>query len=308
MINMKRIFSFIILLAMGVSVSQAQIQVLTGPEQGTYRVLADDMNKILPSSSEVVDGQTKEIPFLDVRTTAGSSINYDLLVDKNNKASVAFLQLDILLKHKMQDVLNGTDQTHDLMVLMPLSLETIHLVAKQKAKINSLLELDGMRVGIGNKYEGTYYTASYIKDVSEVEFQSKNISTQDIIKPLLFDKVDAFFVVASTPMEMLKVMPTSTGEKFKIVSIENINGWADGFTELTIPAGTYSWLETDVHTYGIHSVVVVNMSKISDEEKQALLQWRAIVIENLLELQTSGHSAWKQANVSEWDTNLWPQM
>jgi len=305
---MKRIFSFIILLAMSISVSQAQIQVLTGIEQGTYRVLAEDMNKILPSTSEVINGETKEIPFLDVRTTAGSSINYDLLVDEHNKASVAFLQLDILLRNKMVDMLEGTEKTKDLMVLMPLCIETIHLVTKEKTEIDSLVDIQGLKVGIGNKAEGTYYTASYIKDLSKVEFQSKNISTQDVIKPLLFNKVDAFFVVASTPMEMLKIMPTSTGEKFKIVSLENINGWADQFTKVTIPAGTYSWQTTDVHTYGVPSVIVVNTAKITEEEKQALLQWRAIVTENLLELQTSGHNSWKTANVSQWDPSLWPQM
>jgi len=305
---MKRIFSFIILLAVSITVGQAQIQVLTGTEQGTYRILAENMNSILPPTSEVVDGKTIETPFLDVRTTAGSSINFDLLVDNNNKANVAFLQVDILLRRKMEDVLNGTTKTDDLMVLMPLSVETIHLVTKQDLEINSLSDLKGLRVGIGNKFEGTYYTALYIKDLSKVEFQSKNISTQDAIKPLLLDKIDAFFVVASTPMGMLRIMPTSTGEKFKLVSIENKNGWADRFTEVTIPAGTYSWQETAVQTYGIPSVVVVNMAKITDEEKQSLLQWRAAVIENFQELQTSGHEAWKTTNVSEWNTDMWPQM
>jgi len=305
---MKRIFSFIFLLAMSIAVSQAQIQVLTGTEQGTYHVLANDMNKLLPSSSKVINGDTTEIPFLDVRTTAGSSINFDLLVDEGSEVKVAFLQLDILLRQKMEDVLHGTSKTNDLMVLMPLSVEAIHLITKRESEINSLSDLEGLRVGIGNKFEGTYYTALYIKDLSKVGFQSKNISTQDIIKPLLLDKIDAFFVVATPPMEMIKIMPTSTGEKFKIVPLENINGWADGFTEVTIPARTYSWQETAVQTYGVPSVVVVNMAKITDEEKQSLLQWRATVIENLQELQTSGHSVWKTTNVSEWNTDMWPQM
>lgn len=305
---MKKNFSFIILLVMSISISQAQIQVLTGAEQGTYHVLADDMNKLLPSSSEVIDGKTIEIPFLDVRTTAGSSINYDLLVDEESEVKVAFLQLDLLLRNKMEDVLHGTSKTSDLMVLMPLNVEAIHLVTKQKSEINSLSSLEGLRVGIGNKLEGTYYTALYIKDLSKIGFQSKNISTQDIIKPLLLDKIDAFFVVATPPMEMIKIMPTSTGEKFKIVPLENINGWANGFIEVTIPAGTYYWQEAAVQTFGVPSVVVVNMAKITDEEKQDLLQWRATVIENIQELKTSGDKAWGTATITEWDTSLWPQM
>ncbi len=293
---------------LGFNVSQAQIEVLTGTEHGTYYKLANDMNALLPTSSIVKGNDTIAIPFLQIKTTAGSSINFDLIADKDNRAKVAFMQLDLLLLKKMEDVLHQTLFTKDLVVLMPLNVEDIHLVTKEGSGITSLSSINGRTVIIGNQMEGTYSTAIYIQNISKIEWRNNNTSTQDAIKPLLIDKVDAFFTVATPPMDMLRVLPKNMGSKYKLVSLENINGWADYYIPSTITAGTYAWQSTDVSTYGVPSVIVVNLAKLSEEEKQILLQWRTITIENLENLKTTGHPAWKTATVNEWDKAIWPQL
>ena len=305
---MKKILPFIFYFTLLLSYGQVQIQVLTGTEQGTYFQLGNDMNELLPKNIMVKNEDSVEVSFLDIRSTAGSSLNLELLADKNNSAKVAIMQLDILLLKKMDDLLNETHFTDDLMVLMPLNVEQIHLVTKETSKISSLESLSGTKVAIGNKQEGTYFTATYIQNLSKVNWISKNISTQDVIKPLLLDKIDAFFMVATPPMDMLKLLPVSSGAKYKLVSIENMNGWANPYIPTTITAGTYNWQKSDVSTFGVPSVVVVNMAKISDEEKQLLLQWKALIIENLEELKANGHPAWKTATLSDWNTSIWPSL
>lgn len=50
------------------------------------------------------------------------------------------------------------------------------------------------------------------------------------------------------------------------------------------------------------------MAKVTEEEKQALLQWRAVTIENLETLKQNGHKAWQTATLSNWNSDLWPQI
>ncbi len=307
---MKKHFTilFLFVFVLSFHVSQAQIEVLTGTEHGTYYQLAKDMNELMPSTTLVKNQDTADVAFLDVRTTAGSSINFDLIVDKDNTSKVGFMQLDFLLLKKMEDMLYNTDYTKNLIVLMPMNVEDIHLIAKEGSDITSLATLQGKKVVIGNKMEGTYSTTTYMQNVSEVIWRNNNMGTQDALMPLLLDKIDAFFVVATPPVDMLKVLPKNMGDKFKLVSLENVNGWADAYIPSTIAGGVYNWQKTDVSTFGVPSVVVVNTAKLSEEEKQQLIQWRATVIENLENLKTTGHPAWKTATVSEWDTSIWPQL
>jgi len=304
---MKKTLTFLVLLSfiISINISQAQIKVFTGTEHGTYYELANDMNALLPSNTA---DSTETVPFLAPKTTTGSALNFDLLSDPENEAKVAFMQLDLLLLKKAEDMLNGTSFTKDLVVLMPLNVEAIHLITKEKSSINSLATLSGAKVIIGNQKEGTYFTATYIQNVSKVDWLSKNIGTQDAIKPLMLDKVNAFFMVATYPMDLLETLPTQTGVKYKLVSLENINGWADIYTPITIPAGTYHWQKTDVSTYGVPSVVVVNTAKITESEKQQLLQWKALTIENLETLKIKGSPVWKTATINNWDSSIWPQL
>ncbi|NOR86183.1 MAG: TAXI family TRAP transporter solute-binding subunit [Bacteroidales bacterium] len=307
---MKNIFTILsaVVLILASSFTQAQIQVLTGTEYGTYYSLAQDMNKLLPTVKGVKAKDTLDMPFLDIRSTSGSSFNFDIITQKDHPAKVAFMQLDYLLLMKADDYMNGTKFTDDIMVLMTVSMEEIHLITKEGSPINSLADLKGRKVAIGNKAEGTYSTATYIQNNSKVEWQSKNISTQDVMKPLILDKIDAFFMVASSPVKMIDFLPGTSPAKFKLVSIEDVNGWVGNYVPFTIPAGTYKWQKEDVSTFGVPSVVVVNVSKLSEEEKQQLLQWKAATIENLENLKETGHPAWKTALVTSWENTYWPTM
>lgn len=300
---MKNIFSYLmigILLISSLS-SYSQIEVLSGTENGTYIALAKDMNKLLPKKSK---GET-EVDFLNVKATKGSSFNFDLLADANHPAKAAFMQLDLLLLKKSEDMLNGTKKTENLIVLMPMNTEEIHLVSKVGSHINSLNDLSGKTVGIGNNGEGTYSTAIYLQNASKLDWRNKNLSTQDAMKALLLDKIDAFFVVAAAPYDMIATIPVNFPLKMELSSIENVNGWADYYTPITMEAGTYPWQKEAVSTFGVPSVIVVNKSKLSEEDLADLKLWKSTTIENLESLKTTGHSSWKTANPAVWNNSVW---
>lgn len=300
---MKNIFSCLMIGIFLISslTSYSQIEVLSGTENGTYIALANDMNKLLPKKTK---GET-EVNFLNVKATQGSSFNFDLLIDAKHPAKAAFIQLDLLLLKKSEDMLNDTKNTENLMILMPMNTEEIHLLTKEGTNINSLNDLTGKTVGIGNKAEGTYSTALYIQNVSKLSWNNKNLNTQDALKALLLDKIDAFFVVAAAPYEMIATLPVNFPLKMKLANVENLNGWADYYTPISMEAGTYRWQKEVVSTFGVPSVIVVNKSKLSEEDLADLKLWKATTIENLETLKTTGHSSWKTANPAEWNNSIW---
>ncbi|OYT17229.1 MAG: hypothetical protein B7C24_03810 [Bacteroidetes bacterium 4572_77] len=304
---MKTIFTllFIALLSLTAQNSFAQIQVLSGMEKGTYYQMAKDMNALLPQTQSIEGNDTLMVDFLDVRTTAGTAFNFDIITQKDHKAKVAMMQLDYLLLKQSDDILNETEICKDLVLLMPLSMEEIHLVSKKDDEIHSLADLAGRKVGIGTQREGTYSTVTYMKNVSKVNWSSRNINTEDAIEEMVIDKLDAFFVVGAMPLDLLKIMPIRSSSKFELNSVENINSWANYYQAATIPAGTYRWQNTDVSTYAVPSVIVVNMAKLTEEEKQQLIQWRATVTANMESLKANGHNAWK-STVQNWDYSDWP--
>lgn len=285
---------------------QAQIQVLTGAENGTYDKVAKEMNKYLPALTFEKDGESKEVPFLKTKATQGSNFNFDNLINPKNDAEAAFMQLDLLLLKKSEDMINGTEFCKDLLVLMPLGKEEIHLLTKKGSPINSLKSLEGKTVGIGTPSEGTYSTAMYIQNTAKIGWNNKNINTQDCFKALLLDQIDAFFMVVAAPSQMLQAIPVNSPLKLQMGTVENINGWADYYTPITLASSTYPWLEADISTFSVPSVIVINKSKITEEEMALMKEWKANVIENLDQLQAYGHPSWDTATPAKWNVNIWP--
>jgi len=283
-----------------------QIQVLSGIEHGTYFKIAHEMNKYLPEQTVKKDGETATVDFLDVRATQGSNFNFDLIVDEEHPAKAAIVQLDLLLNKKTDDMINNTSLTDDILVLMPLVMEDIHLVTKKGSPIHKIEDLEGMTVGIGKATEGTYSTAMYIQNVSKIPWNNRNISSQDAMKALLLDKIDAFFMVAGAPVQMLAANPVNSPLQLQLAEVDNIKGWADYYTPLTLTSDYYPFLKANVDTYSVPSVVIVNKKKLSEEDIALLKEWRSGIINNIDDLKSFGHKSWQTADPSQWDSNIWP--
>lgn len=305
--NTMTIFLFCAII-FGLQDAQAQLQVLTGTERGSYYKQALDMNALLPKIEKQQGFEMGMVPFLDIKATAGSEFNFNLITDEKHPAKAAFMQMDVLYLKKMEDLINETNFTDDLLILMAINVEEIQLISKEGKGINSLADLKGKTVGVGTQNEGTYTTALFIQNQSEILWNNHLLSTMDAMKALLLDKVDAFFVVATPPLEMLNVHTSASPVKYTMANVENHNGWADSHMPASITAGTYPWLKTDISTFSVNSVIVINQNKLTEEDKAQLLQWKAATIENLEKLKTEGYSSWKTSITGTWDEARWPML
>lgn len=303
---MKNKILLLFLMAFTINAAFSQIQVLSGIEHGTYFKVAKEMNKYLPEQTIEKNGENITTPFLNVKATQGSNFNFDLIVDQNHPAKAAIVQLDLLLLKKTDDMINNTKLTDDILVLMPLVMEDIHLVTKKGNPINNIKSLQGQTVGIGKATEGTYSTAMYIQNTSKVSWNNRNISSQDAMKALLLDQIDAFFMVAGAPVPMLAGNPVNSPLKLKLAEVEDIENWAEYYTPLTLTPSHYKFLETNVNTFSVPSVIIVNKKKLSEEDIAQLKEWRSNIINSMDDLKAYGHKSWQTADPSQWDSNIWP--
>ena len=276
----------------------AQLIVLSGPSQGTYKKIVDDM-------AEVLNKDSAQILIANVETN-GSGHNYNELMNPETPVKLALIQADYLFYQQMLDRKNNTNITEDINLVLPLANEQLHLVTLKGNKINHLADLEGKIVGVGNKETGTYATAEMVKNRSEVIWNSMVVHFDQALRDLFGHKIDAFFAVGTAPLKKLDINPQSMFEPLMLVSPENINDWARYAIPDVIKADYYKWLDYDVPTYSTKTLLVVNTSKLTPEDKEMILQIVNGIKENMDLLREKGHPAWKDIDLNEWNSSYWP--
>jgi TRAP transporter TAXI family solute receptor len=271
--------------------------ILSGPEKGSYYRFVDDMIKVAEMDSI--------FSFSNVSTN-GSAYNFDQLVDPNSPVKMVMMQSDYLYFEQVQDDKNNTNNTENLTVLMPLAFEEIQIVTRDEGKLNKLEDLAGKSVACGTETQGTYATAILMKDRSRVFWNTRVLHYDDALKQLLGMQIDAFIVVGTAPLEMLNFNPQTMLTQLSLMNLNNVNDWAKYYTPETITAGTYKWLDEDVKTYGVQTVMIVNEAKLNDQDRLLIDTFTQSVKDHYVTLVEIGHPKWAEVNFANWDPSNWP--
>ncbi len=292
----KSLFLTLMLLAFS-SVVFGQMTILSGSKQATQYRFAEDIATIVAPSLDfkVINKETN-----------GSSDNFNQLIDPNNLYKLAIMQLDYLFYMQTHDMIMNTEKTKNLKVVVPLGNEQIHLVSKASKGLKGLQDLDKKVVAIGSSDQGTYTTASLIKDRSRVFWTSRNIHFDECLSALNTNEIDAFFIVSSAPVAKLDLNPQSMVDKLVLVPLEDFGEWAKYYIPDTIQKTEYRWLEQNVPTFSVGAVLVVNESKLSATDRDNVLKLKTAIQSKFEDLKTSGHPTWKQVNLMDWNELDWP--
>lgn len=274
-----------------------QMIILSGPEKGSYFQFVNNMISVAEMDSI--------FSFSNVSTN-GSAYNFNQLTDPNTPVKMVMLQSDYLYYEQMLDDKNNTNKTSSLSVLMPLAYEEIQVVTRDEGKLTNLKDLAGLPVACGTEQSGTYATAILMKDRSRVFWNTRVLHFEDALKQLMGNQIEAFIVVGTAPMELLNFNPQSMITQVSLMNLENVNDWAKYYTPKTISAGTYKWLDRDVKTYGVQTVMVVNDAKLTAEDRLLINQFKSSVESHYLTLVEIGHPKWTEVNFASWDPSNWP--
>ena len=293
----KNILTLFVAISLSVTTLFGQMIILSGPSQGTYKALVDNIVEVL--------GNDSTSPFVNV-VTEGSGANYRELIDPESPVKIAVIQSDYLYYQQIIDAKNNTEKSGAIKILLPLANEQIHIVTKKNSGLTKLADLKEKIVGCGTQEQGTYATAILIKDKSEVFWNTKILDFDRALKELYGGKIDAFFVVGTSPLKKLNINPQAMVEPLTLISPENINDWARYHKSDVIRSADYKWLDYDVPTYSVKNLLVVNEEKLTEEDKIEILKLVSGIKTNLSTLQSTGHPAWMIVDLHDWDSSNWP--
>lgn len=253
------------------------LTVATGGSSGVYYQIGATMADVL---AEELESDTS------VQATGASAENINLITDGN--AEIAFTMGDATVQ-----ALEGTgpfedDPREGLMAIMTMYPNTVQLIARADAGIESVEDLAGANVAVGDVGSGVELNAQMVLGAYDMSYDDINedyLSYAEATDQMANGHIDALFATSGLPNPSLVELGTNTD--FNTVPIdgegrENLLSEYDFFQEEVIPADTY---EEDEDT---ETVAVVNHLLASSElSEDAVYDITSVIFDNLERVHNS---------------------
>ena len=244
------------------------------------------------------------IDFIKVLASEGSYYNF-LKINKSG-ADMAFLQYDVLLYEAMQDLKRRFKKTEPIRILLPMGTEQIHIVVLKnngKNTIEDFGDLKKKRVAIGSSLMGTNITAKYIKEVTGSRWEDVEIPFDKSFKALFNGSIDAFFYVGAKPVKDMANLSVTMRDKITLISIPQNEQLDKAYEKATITPEDYKWLDGNIETYAVRSVLVTSIAGQTPEKEAAIQKVLEIIKAN--KDNPANHSNWKLVKFAKDDKIDW---
>lgn len=236
------------------------ISIATGGTGGTYYPLGGGMAEIFNDVLENVNA-TAEV--------SGASVENSRLV-QYQEVELAFVQNDVAYYGSTGTELFKDEKLDDIRGIATLYPEVIQIVTTEDTGINSVEDFAGKRIAVGAPGSGTEANARQIINAYGMTYDDMTVdylSFSEAVDQLKDGHVDAAFLTGGTPTAA--VMDLAATHDVKILNIKDeiidkLIAEYPFYTELIIPAGTYSGLDEDVTTVSVKAMLITN--KNMDEE------------------------------------------
>ena len=221
-----------------------KIRFATGGTTGTYYayggVISQTLQEILPDASkanifEIVDGEA------------------DMALVQNDVADYAYKGTDLFEKDGPSKGFSALGGAYS---------EVVQVVAN--SSINSIADLKGKTVSVGDAGSGTEFNARQLLDAYGLSFNDikvQNLSFGDSAEALKDGKIDAFFCVAGAPTTA--VVELATTNSIHVLSVDEdkmkvLQSKYPFYTEYKIPAGTYKGVDNEVTSAAVKATFIVS--------------------------------------------------
>lgn len=234
----------------------------TGNSAGTYYAYGSKL-------VEMIQADNKNYSF-NVKTTAGSAANLRLLHE-------GFLDMAIVQSDTLSDAVKGAGifvsagAAQGYAAVAGLYTEACQIVVAKDSPIQSIYDLAGRKVSVGEKESGVLQNAEEIlmaHGLTVEMLDAEYLSFSDSAAALESGEIEAFFCTAGAPTKA--VADLAARKEIRLLSItpdvaRNIMRMFSGYTACAIPAGTYVAQDEDVSTLGVKAVLVANVDVADDE-------------------------------------------
>ena len=226
----------------------------TGGTGGTYFAYGNELKDVAKQDSNID---------MSIQMSAGSAANIRLI--ENNIVDMAIVQNDTLT-----DAFGGKGEFEGNPIkktkaVAGLYTENYQIVVNKKLQLNSVENLKGLRVSVGEEGSGVLKNAknilkAYGLTVNDIDV--RYLSFDDAATALKNGEIDAFFVTAATPTKAIADLANSN-VPIDILSLDDravrfLENSYDGYSVTTIKSGTYKGINKDITTVGVMAVLVAN--------------------------------------------------
>ena len=222
---------------------------------------------------------------IETKTTAGSAANVRLL--SQNYLDAAIVQSDIA--HDAFNGENNFEKSGSLdgySAVVGMFTEACHIVVRKDSDINSVDDLLGKTVSIGEEESGSELNAKQILSaygLNSKMVKEKNLNYADAAKQLQNGEIDAAFFTLGLNATVVEELSKQCDIKLigiddsAVKKLKNTYSYVD----CKIPKNTYNGQSDEVGTVAVKAVLIVN-DRLSDEQVKKLTQ---LVFDNAQELQ-----------------------
>lgn len=204
-----------------------------------------------------------------VAGSAGAVANIEAL--RSGERAFGFAQADVV-----QQAYNGTGIFADsggfpgLRAVLALHSETVTLVARTGAGIESIRDLQGRRVGIGPEGSGQRASMGALMDAldwTRADFAaSPALAAPERAAALCDGRIDAALFITGHPNNAIEQALACDARLVPVdgPAIEYLVEGADHYRESVIPAGVYGDVARDVPTYGVTALLLSSIRSERD--------------------------------------------
>ncbi|MDR5673689.1 TRAP-type uncharacterized transport system, periplasmic component [Halalkaliarchaeum sp. AArc-CO] len=233
-----------------------------GGTGGTYFPLSGEFEGIVEDNTDYD---------MEVSATGASVENVGSL--GSGDADFALIQNDIAFF-----AANGTgleafegDPIENLQGVATLYPETIHIITRPDAGIDSIADMEGAAVNTGDLGSGTQVNALQILEsvagLTPDDFDEQNTDFTQAADQIRDGDVDAAFVVGGWPVGAVEELATTADIEILNMSDDERQAARDAaewFADDTIPGGTYEGIGEDVDTVSVQAMIATREEYSAD--------------------------------------------
>ncbi|MFP4214072.1 MAG: TAXI family TRAP transporter solute-binding subunit [Desulfohalobiaceae bacterium] len=189
----------------------------------------------------------------------------------------------------------------DLRSVFSMHPETVLLVTREDTGIETVEDIKGKDINIGNPGSGQRGNAEDVLEVygidKDEDIDAEGLQQHEASRALVDKKIDAFFYTVGNPSAAIEEPANSTDINIIPINHQKIKDMVDDspyYVMTTIPGGTYKGVEEDVETYAVTATVITS-AEVGEDTVYDMVK---TVFENLDELRGS-HAAFENLNPEE---------
>lgn len=233
------------------------LEFATGGTAGTYYPLGGELSDIFTTNTDATVNYVE---------SGGSADNLGRIFQEQSQLGLT--QNDTAANAYNGDLedLEGTE-IDNFGWIANLYPEAMHIVVREDSDIDSVEDLEGATIAVGDVGSGTRAISDAILDFYEIDYTPEETDFGASTEMLADGQIDATMFVVGVPVAGLTQVAATTDVELLSLDDSDVEEMvSDEFYEsYTIDADTYDFLEDDVTTLSVFAALIASTTEVSED-------------------------------------------